>query len=606
MKKIIHTLAVLLAVVLLCTSLPVQITAEEVESDSILKEEVGQGDIVVLYTNDVHARAAKNMGYSSVSALRRHYLATGASVILLDAGDAFQGMPFASLDKGQSVVDCMNLVGYDVMTPGCQDFNYGTEQLLKLKASMKFNLICGNITKKDNGQALLDSYTILEKAGKRIGIFGLITPNVVYKTNPANIKDLAFQDPIVRAKEIVAKLQAEKVDYIIGLTSVGKEVAPKSTEIAAQVKGIDLIVDGHSHAPMGPGEKVNDTLVVSAGEYLKYVGVAIVKYGTVKANMVSSEQFSEKDSSVDDLILKINEKQDAILSQVIGKTSVRLNADREVIRARETEFGNMITDAMRELTGADIAVNNGGGICASIEIGDITKRNLITTFPYGNYVVTTKVTGQDIKDMLEHSVDGYPEPMQYFLQVSGMKFSFDSKKAVGSRVYGIYINGKKMNLKSTYILATNNFMKNGGDQYTMIADKSIIGEYDTLDEVLSAYIQANPNKVPKIEGRITEGVQKVVVKPSPSKKPVKSQMKKPEKKKEVKKSTSKKKVVKKSTLKKTTKKVYVVKKNDNLSKIAKTQLGSANKWAEIYKLNKRIISNPNRIYPGMKIYLPVK
>lgn len=553
----IHALAILLSVILLCTSLPGQVVAEVAESESILNEEVGQGDIVVLYTNDVHARAAKNMGYSSVSALRKHYLATGASVILLDAGDAFQGMPFASLDKGKSVVECMNLVGYDVMTPGCQDFNYGTEQLLKLKDSMKFNLICGNITEKDSGRELLDSYTILERAGKRIGIFGLITPNIVYKTNLSNIKGLVFQDPIERAKEIVARLQAEKVDYIIGLTSVGKEVAPKSTEIAAQVRGIDLIVDGHSHAPMGPGEKVNNTLVVSAGEYLKYVGVAIIKNSTVKANMVSSEQFSQKDSKVDDLIVKINEKQEVILSQVIGKTSVRLNADREAIRAKETEFGNMITDAMRELTGADIAVNNGGGICASIEIGDITKRNLITTFPYGNYVVTTKVTGQDIKDMLEHSVDGYPEPIQYFLQVSGVKFSFDSKKTVGSRVYNIYINGKKINLKSKYVLATNNFMKNGGDQYTMLADKNILGEYDTLDEVLSAYIQAHPNQEPKIEGRITEGVQKVVAKSSPSKKPAKKPVKKPTKKST--KKPAKKKAAKKNSSKKATKKAHVVK-----------------------------------------------
>ena len=556
MKKVIQLLAFVLSFVLFSTSVPVY--ASDEANKGILDVSVGKGDLVILYTNDAHAKATSNIGYSGVAALKKEYINKGATVLLLDAGDAFQGMPFASLDKGESVVDVMNLVGYDVMTPGCQDFNYGSDQLLNLKQNMKYQLICGNITKKDTGKALLDSYVIMERDGKKIGIFGLITPNVVYKTNPENVKGLEFQDPIQRAKDIVAELKEQKVDYIIGLTSVGKEVAPKSTEIAAQVDGIDLIVDGHSHAPMGPGERINSTLVVSAGEYLKYVGVAILKNGSVQADMVSPEQFSKKDVTVDALISHINEKHNAILSQVIGKTSVRLNADREVIRAKETEFGNLVTDAMRDVSGADIAVTNGAGICASIEVGDITKKNLITAFPYGNYVVTIKLTGNEIKAMLEHSVDTYPEPIQYFLQVSGMTFKFDASKPVGSRVYDVMIKGEKMNPKKEYLVATNNFIKNGGDQYTMLASKSVVGEFDTIDEVLSAYIQENGDKVPSIEGRIIEAKQKATPSVGKKKKVVKKDKKKPVKKvnkKTTKKSTKKatkkaaKKVVKKEAKK---------------------------------------------------------
>ena len=561
MKEVVRKLSVFLAVALLCTSIP--LTAKMQEKASILNEEVGATELVVLYTNDVHGRAAKNMGYSGVAALKKYYIAKGASVLVLDAGDAFQGMPFASLDEGSSVVECMNRVGYDAMTPGCQDFNYGVERLLNLRGQMNFKLLGANVKNSLNGKNVLEPYTIIEKAGKKIGVFGLITPNITYKTNKDNIKNLTFQDPLTRAKEIVSQLKEKGVDYIIGLTSVGKEVAPKSIEIAKQVDGIDLIVDGHSHSPMGSGEKYGDTLLVSAGEYLNYVGIAIFKNGTVKADMVNSEQFPEKDTALDEAIAKINERQDKILSEVIGKTTVRLNADREVIRKGETAFGNMVTDAMRKVSGADIAVTNSAGICASIEVGEITKRNLITTFPYGNYVVTTKVTGQDIKDMLEHSVDNYPEPMQYFLQVSGMKFSFDSKKTVGKRVYNITIKGKKLNLKKTYVLATNNFMKNGGDQYGMLAGKAVLNEYDTLDEILADYIAKYPNTMPKIEGRITEGKK-------PAVKPVKKKDKKQEK-------TSKKKKVEKKQTKKSSKANSSKKSQKAKSKVVKKGANAAKK-----------------------------
>lgn len=130
MKKVIQLLAFVLSFVLFSTSVPVY--ASDEANKGILDVSVGKGDLVILYTNDAHAKATSNIGYSGVAALKKEYINKGATVLLLDAGDAFQGMPFASLDKGESVVDVMNLVGYDVMTPGCQDFNYGSDQLLNL------------------------------------------------------------------------------------------------------------------------------------------------------------------------------------------------------------------------------------------------------------------------------------------------------------------------------------------------------------------------------------------------------------------------------------------------------------------------------------------
>ena len=199
----------------------------------------------------------------------------------------------------------------------------------------------------------------------------------------------------------------------------------------------------------------------------------------------------------------IESEQEELLSQVVGSTYVALEGAREKVRTGETNLGNLITDAMVYLTGADCALTNGGGIRASIDAGDITKGEIITVLPFGNYIVTKKVTGADIKAALEHGTKAYPEPLGGFPHVSGIKYVIDIGRQAGDRVVNITVNGQPLDLNKEYVLATNDFMAAGGDEYTMFADDPILNEYSSLDEAVIAYIQAKGSVSPGVEGRVT-------------------------------------------------------------------------------------------------------
>lgn len=248
-----------------------------------------------------------------------------------------------------------------------------------------------------------------------------------------------------------------------------------------------------------------------------------------------------------------------------------MDGERETNRTQSTNLGNLTTDAILLATGADVALTNGGGIRASIAKGEITKNNLVTVFPFGNYVVTKKVTGADILAALENGVAGYPETSGAFPQVAGLTFQFDASKAVGTRVTNVLINGKKLDKKATYTLATNDFIANGGDQYTMLATQPIINEYASLEEVVMEYLQKNEVASMSTEKRAVETTLKDTISTD---------------------ATSH------------NSSTYVVIKGDYLKKIAKKLLGNESLWKSIYDVNKDVIKNPDVIYPGMTLVVP--
>lgn len=515
MKKVSKRLSILLTLIMVFSMLmPGNIWA----ADSNASDAAGVS-LTIVHTNDTHSRVLSSsgeIGFAKIATKIKEIRNAQENVLVLDAGDTFHGQTISTLVKGESIVKVMNTIKYDAMVPGNHDFNYGQERLVELSQVTDFPIIASNILKAD-GSTLLPSYIIKEMKGVKVGIFGLATPETTYKTNPNNVTGLTFEDPTVAAEKMVRELEG-KADIIIALSHLGLDESSTYTSklVAEKVEGIDLIVDGHSHTVLTEGMKVGDTLIVQTGEYDKNLGIVEMVYAdgkvsTSKASLItreSAEQLAE-DADVLKAVEGITAEQDKITSVVIGNTAVELDGLREHARTGETNLGNLITEAMLKATEADVALTNGGGIRASIDVGDITKGEVITVLPFGNYVVVKKVKGSDIIAALEHGVSQYPAANGGFPHVAGIRFAFDSSKEAGSRVTKAEINGKALDVNMEYLLATNDFMAVGGDNYTMLASGQVIKELPGLDEVVMDYIASLGTVEIKIDGRVMAEENKV-------------------------------------------------------------------------------------------------
>lgn len=567
-------------------------TDEHIEATSE-SPDVEQTKITILHTNDMHARAheGEGMGFAKISTLVKQYKDINENTLLLDAGDTVHGTTFATLVRGESIVQLMNEMGYDGMAPGNHDFNYGYDRLKELEEQMEFPLFSANIRSKEDGTRVFEPYIIEEVAGLRLGIFGLTTPETHYKTHPKNVENLVFTDPAEEAREIVSELKEQQVDAIIAVTHLGIDASSTETSIkvAKEAPGIDLIVDGHSHSTLVEGlEGENDTLIVSAGEYTKNLGVAdlIFENGELvekTAKLITSEEAAEvpADPAITALMEEIEQEQEEVLSETIGSSQVLLQGEREHVRAEETNLGNLIADAMLDVTDADLALTNGGGIRASIDIGPITKGEVITVLPFGNYIVTKQVTGQEILDSLENGVSAYPETKGAFPQVAGISFQIDPAQPAGNRVHSVMIQGEPMELDQEYVMATNDFLAAGGDEYTSLIEAPLVNEYGALDEVLIQYIQQLGEVAPQVEGRISEGSRPTgnddaEVEDKGDSANQQSQIgSDPE--------------------------IYIVQRGDNLYRIA---LSYGLTWQELAQFNE--LDHPHLIYPGDQILVPIE
>jgi 5'-nucleotidase / UDP-sugar diphosphatase len=548
-----------------------------------MEASAGTKKITILHTNDIHARVEESkegIGYAKLSTLVKQQKASNPNTLLVDAGDTFHGQTIANLVRGESVVAIMNSIGYDVMTAGNHDFNYGYARLQELAGKAKFPVLGANVKKAD-GSRILGAHSIKSIDGVRIGFFGLTTPETAYKTHPNNVQGLTFDDPVAEAKAMVAELKG-KADIIIAVAHLGVDPSSTdtSTELAEQVPGIDVIIDGHSHTTLENGMTVGNVLIAQTGEYSKNIGKIELtlekgKLSGKSASLISKSETElsnlPADPAVLDIVAGIKKEQDKELSQVIGSTSVKLVGDREVVRVGESNLGNLIADAMLEETKADIAITNGGGIRASIEPGPITKGQVITVLPFGNYIQTKQVMGADIRQALELGVSAYPESLGGFPQVAGIRFTFDPSLPAKQRITSVTVGDQPIEEGRMYLLATNDFMAAGGDQYTMFKSYPLAGDFSSLEESLISYLQKKGTVAPGTEGRIT--VKAPVQAPSPE--------------------------FAGNTVPQTDPAIYIVKKGDTLWRIAK-QYNST--WQVLDKLNK--LANPNLIYPGQQLIIP--
>ena len=495
MKKHFKKLSLLLAVVMLVTMQFTFAFAGEEEQNQVISAPDYTGQIVVLHTNDVHSRVDDNLGYAAVKAWKDYYEKYGASVILLEAGDALHGFPIANYGQGENIVEIMNAVGYTAMTPGNHDFNYGTKRLIQLEDSMDFDLLSANFT-DEAGKPVFAPSKIYDANGVKVGIVGVSTPETATKTNPLNVIGYTFNEEkmaeLVQAE--VDALEAAGAQYVIALCHLGvdESSAPyRSTDLVAATEGIDLVIDGHSHTTYENGKVEKnkageDVVVAQTGNYITAIGkVTIGVDGSINASLIDE---AKSDEAVAAMIATMKEDIQPLLDTVVGKTEVALNGERAPgVRTEETNLGDLAADALKYVSGADVALTNGGGIRVSLEAGNITYGDLNTVFPFGNTVVTVNVKGSELLAALEHGTKDCPNASGGFPQVAGMSFTVNTA-LTENRVSNVMVGEEPLDLEKTYVLATNDFTMVGGDGYVML-NTGKTGEYGALDEALVKYVE---------------------------------------------------------------------------------------------------------------------
>lgn len=520
MRKFLSVLlAMAMVLSLTVTGFAIEDTATTREPEVMTEEATMAGKTVILHTNDVHGAIA---GYAYIAQLKADYEAKGAEVILVDAGDYSQGEVYVSDTKGLDAVEMMNATGYNVVSLGNHEFDYGFAQLKDNMSKAKFKVLCADVFNADGTPIFDANYTYTTKSGVKIGFFGMETPETQTKANPALIKGLTFATDDAFTKAAADQVKALKDDDIVICVShlgVDAESKPyRSTDLYAAVKGIDFIIDAHSHTVMMKGE--NGEPIQSTGTKFANIGVIVIDDASKKIESNSLYEIKEdtaKDATVAAAAQKIIDRIDKEYGAVFAKSKVELNGAKAPNgnRDSETNNGDLITDAMlwkvmqnKEGLTVDadhvVAITNGGGIRDYIKVGDVTKKDIKTVLPFGNTVAVIYVTGAELLEALEAST--YSLPVGGFPQVCGISYTISTAVAYdanaetypSSTYYGPKtinrvsinsINGKEFKVDDTYAVVTNNFVADGGDTY--YAFKAATAKFDTgvpLDEAVMEYV----------------------------------------------------------------------------------------------------------------------
>ena len=517
-------------------------TTEEPNAEEPTEEAASGTSITILHTNDVHCGIDN---YAKLAGYRDDLQEAGKNVLLIDAGDHVQGEAIGVLSKGEDIIAIMNGVGYDLAVPGNHEYDYKIPQFSKNVDLANYPYISSNFRNIDgsifvtDGNKKVESYYIAEVEGKKIAFVGISTPETYTKSTPTYFKDAdgnwvytfsennsanptRFIDAIQSAVD-EAKAAGADVVVAVGHTGMKSTTEEWNTQtIIAGTNGIDAYIDGHSHEEI-PGPDYDGTTFVNkdgkavsyaqTGTKLANIGEMVINIAddgtvTIKTGLITAEDLTREDEEVKAMIDAAKKKVEDLLGEVVGKSETKLTVNKTVtdeegnessvraVRNTETNMGDFSADAYRIVTGADIALVNGGGVRADINEGDVTRANLIATNPFGNNVIKVKATGQQIMDALEHSVRKYPGENGGFFQVSGLTYDVYShiptpvitdeqgaflglKEGMSRRVANIMINGEPLDPEKEYTVAgTDYILRDAGDGMTLFK-----GAEDVSDEV---------------------------------------------------------------------------------------------------------------------------
>jgi 2',3'-cyclic-nucleotide 2'-phosphodiesterase (5'-nucleotidase family) len=484
--------------------------------------------IRVLYVNDFHGFAEPHQPLGSkeplggIAALagKAEELRREKPSLLLAAGDMIQGETWANLFEGKSVIEVMNVMGFDAMVVGNHEFDFGQDILRKRVQEARFPVLGANVKGMED---VLTPCILKEIDGVRIAIAGVVTDETPVTTHPRNVAGLQFASPSGAVRQCQKKFK-KRADIFLVLSHMGFS---EDRAFAQEVKGIDVIVGGHSHTKLLNPEVVGTTIIVQAWEHAKALGVLdlTIRDGKIVRFDGHLEEIKPgqgtEDKTVAGIVKKYEHRADLILNETIGETDVSL--DGENVRTRETNFGDFIADVMRQVSGSDTAIVNGGDIRISIRKGAIKAKDIYAALPFNDYIIAVKLTGEQIREALEHGVSAIEKGSGRFPQVSGISFSYDPFAAEGSRVREIIVGGRPVAPDKEYTVAINDFLAAGGDGYRVFGDA--IGpskEFSKTEGIMKggkvAYsdpgrwlkdlvietIRERKTIAPKVEGRIRE------------------------------------------------------------------------------------------------------
>jgi 2',3'-cyclic-nucleotide 2'-phosphodiesterase (5'-nucleotidase family) len=466
-------------------------------------------DLTILHFNDVYeiepVSGGALGGAARVATLVNERLSL--SPLILFSGDLFSPSIMSSIFQGSQMVDALNQLGVDYAVVGNHEFDFGPEVASQRFAESGFPWFSSNLVDAQTGEPYLGTadWAIADWNGIRVGLFGVVGEWLNLTSAGPNAQ---YQDFIGISCERAQALKDQGADIVIALTHMDMA---DDRMLAEAVPEIDLILGGHDHDPMH--EVVNNTLIWKTGSDWRTLGQLKVflipgQKALVFPSYISVNASVANDPAMQELVDGYVVALDAELGQVIGSTDVVLDATRASVRTQESTFGNLIADASREFTGADVAIMNGGGIRTDQTYGpgELTRRDIQAVLPFGNIVITISLTGAELLAALENGVSQVENGAGRFPHVSGMTFRYDPAAPSGSRVLEATVAGQALDPNASYVVAINDFIGGGGDGFVMFTEAPrILTEAGgpLLAEVVSNYIAANSPVVPAIEGRIT-------------------------------------------------------------------------------------------------------
>ena len=522
-KNIFKPISLVISVSLLATMCPMQIFAAEQTQEQ-------DTTIQIVHTNDIHGYYTETKNGTLGFAVLKSIVDQEGADLVLDMGDTFHGQAFATIDEGSSIAQLMKEVGYDAVTPGNHDLSYGAERLKELEKIGGFPILAANVTTLNGDDFFEQNYLVKEVTADdgtklKVGVVGVIDDEFYRSTASDNIAGLTFEEEAQEATKIAQYLNdVEKCDIVLAMTHQSN-----CEEFIANIKGIDAVLAGHEHIVMDesyPDSEGKLVPVVEAGYYMNNIGVMELTLDAESKEIVSvDERFYTMENDiaeneqVKESISEIEKQQQVTLSQAIGYTENAYPYSWEDVRIAQQDIGKLVTESYMELTGADVAFENAGGIRAGLDAGDITYQDVISISPYGNVVVTKKLTGKEIIDILNQSLaigkacdDVYTiqkeavakgeDPYQYswpedsgsYLQFSGI----DVETNENGQIISAKINGTDVNEKEMYVVAMNNYLGES-DLYTALPAAGVEQEFGTCEQALIKYIR-NRNNVNEAEG----------------------------------------------------------------------------------------------------------
>ena len=511
----------------------------------------GSFSLNILHINDMHSRiesigrtdstcsakdAEENKCFGGVGRLatkiwerRKELEDGGAHVITLDAGDQFQGSLFYTTYRGKVEAEFMNKIGFDVMAVGNHEFDNGPDTLADFIDLVEFPVVSGNVKVAD-GEKLagkIKEWTVLEVGGEKVAVISVLTPDTANISSPG--PNVTFGEEIAYLKDAVARVRADGITKLLLLSHVG---FLRDQEIAEAVDGISAIIGGHSHTLLSntvEGAPAYATLVqspsgkavpiVQAYAYSKYLGEIALTFDAdgyitdAKGDTILLDASVEPDAGIEARIKELAAPIEQMKATPIAEITAPIDGSRETCRTQECPMGVLVTDAMLARTadqGVTIAITNGGGLRASIDQGTATVGDVLAVLPFQNTLATMKIAGADIVGALEAAVSGIEEGAGKFPQVGGLRFKLNKSVAPNAgRVTDVEVkdgdNWVPIDPAKIYTVATNNFMRGGGDGYALFKEKSQ-DAYDYgpgLEEVVAEYLANNAPYSPKVDGRIT-------------------------------------------------------------------------------------------------------